>query len=204
MRRLTQRVPRNRFGLQIGDAFRTKLRYSQVVTLAAANTRQVFSGNSVFDPDVTGTGFQPNYYDQIAALYGFYRVFWSSIRIQVVPLAAGAASLGQMSVYPSLAPNPFTTGLANNAGTRYSKSKLVTANTDKARLRHFMSTKRIYGDRTNIATEYSASVTTNPLAPWYWILDFMAVDGTTVQTSTYKVDLVYGVDFEGALSLPVS
>ncbi len=52
-----------------------------MTTNGSAITRHVFSGNSIFDPDVTGVGSQPYYFDQLAAIYGDYLVYGSKITI---------------------------------------------------------------------------------------------------------------------------
>lgn len=54
-----------------------KLAYSQVIRLTSgttglAGTSQVFRVNSLYDPDLTGTGHQPYGYDQICAAAGPY------------------------------------------------------------------------------------------------------------------------------------
>ncbi len=41
---------------------------------STAGTQQTMNLNSIFDPDRTGVGHQPLYYDQYAALYNRYRV----------------------------------------------------------------------------------------------------------------------------------
>lgn len=66
--------PRSIFGLP--DKLVTTLKYSQMInfTGSASPTAQVFAVNSAFDPDFSGTGHQPSYYDKIAAVYARYFV----------------------------------------------------------------------------------------------------------------------------------
>ena len=54
---------------------------SQTVT-NAFGTERVWRLNSLFDPDLTGVGHQPYYYDQVSFLYMFYRVFEVAWEIQ--------------------------------------------------------------------------------------------------------------------------
>lgn len=66
----------------------TILRYYQSDVLTSnlgsiANT--VFRMNSLFDPDFTGTGHQPMYYDRYAALYSNYRVLGSRLSTTFYP-----------------------------------------------------------------------------------------------------------------------
>jgi len=41
----------------------------------------LFSCNGMYDPNVTGTGHQPHYFDQYSALYNHYRVTRSKIKV---------------------------------------------------------------------------------------------------------------------------
>lgn len=44
--------------------------------------KHVFSANGMYDPDITGSGHQPNGFDQLATLYNHYTVVGSKITIQ--------------------------------------------------------------------------------------------------------------------------
>lgn len=64
---------------------RMKHRYVQLVTMtstAGSTSTQNFSCNGMFDPDITGSGSQPLYFDQLAALYNHYTVVGSKISLQ--------------------------------------------------------------------------------------------------------------------------
>lgn len=71
---------------------RTKLVYNTVLSLdpkpeqlgAGGSNTYVYSANGCFDPDVTGVGHQPMYFDNFAAVYGKYKVLWSKITITVL------------------------------------------------------------------------------------------------------------------------
>lgn len=70
------------------DTLRTKLHYCDVVQLAAsagAPGIYQFRMNSLFDPDYTGTGHQPQWFDQLAAVYATYRVYAAKITATFVP-----------------------------------------------------------------------------------------------------------------------
>lgn len=58
----------------IPQRFITKQKYSDVFTLTPGNSTYVFNLNSVYDPNRTGVGHQPQGFDQLAALYNRYRV----------------------------------------------------------------------------------------------------------------------------------
>lgn len=61
-----------------------RLKYDDVFigTLATVTAQnQIMRLNSIFDPDLTGTGHQPYGYDQLSALYNRYRVLKTSWKI---------------------------------------------------------------------------------------------------------------------------
>lgn len=65
-----------------------KLKYVDVITMdpgAAVPVYYYYRANSLFDPDLTGTGHQPRGFDQWAAVYDHYTVMSSTIRVQAVP-----------------------------------------------------------------------------------------------------------------------
>ena len=68
--------------------------YADTVTLdagAAAVTNHVFQANSLFDPDVTGTGHQYLLRDTMAQLYESYRII--ECEIKVTPVFTSATPL---------------------------------------------------------------------------------------------------------------
>lgn len=74
---------------------RTKLRYHETLAFssaAGAISSNIFRMNSIFDPNETGVGHQPMYYDQLAALYGRYVVINSWIRVTFQPVTETAAT----------------------------------------------------------------------------------------------------------------
>ena len=79
--------------------FVTTVRYADVVNLSitsGAFASQVFSCNGLFDPDVTGTGHQPLYFDQLIALYQHYNVMSSKITIRATVAEADLTALAMM------------------------------------------------------------------------------------------------------------
>jgi len=68
----------------LGQSFRTKLRYVENVVLqsvAGAISRNVFSPQNCFDPNFTGTGHQPMYFDQLGAVFNKYKIHEAKIKV---------------------------------------------------------------------------------------------------------------------------
>lgn len=60
-------------------------------TLGVLGTTQ-FTCNGMFDPDITGSGHQPMYFDQFSALYDHYTVIGSKMKITFANTSTGNAS----------------------------------------------------------------------------------------------------------------
>lgn len=66
--------------------FTTKLRYETSVDVdppLGGTASHLFRANSVFDPDFTGVGNQPRYFDQIMPLYDHFTVIGAKITVKV-------------------------------------------------------------------------------------------------------------------------
>jgi len=75
------------------DSTQSVHRYSQYVNLdpsMGAATKQVFRANSLYDPDLTGTGHQPMGRDELSAVYGHYLV--TNAKITVTNLNFGSTN----------------------------------------------------------------------------------------------------------------
>lgn len=98
-RRVTKRVPRtlaltapsyNRYiGVKPGfpQIMKMKHKYVEVVgmTDTGAGATYFFSCNGMYDPNITGSGHQPYYFDQMGAIYDHYCVIQSKIKCTIVP-----------------------------------------------------------------------------------------------------------------------
>jgi hypothetical protein len=78
-----------------------KMEFTQLFNptiLTLTNYSQVFRANSIFDPDLTGTGLQPRFFDQMTPVYNRYRVKSLSWHVEFAnttvsyPCVAGAVS----------------------------------------------------------------------------------------------------------------
>jgi len=93
------RVPRPlvNVGMQgLPPRLSNKMRYAAVhtITMTAQLGTHNFSCNGMYDPDITGSGHQPHYFDQIAALYNHYTVTASRMTIAVQNLPSEGVSYG--------------------------------------------------------------------------------------------------------------
>lgn len=79
----------------LGQSFRTKVKYVQNLVLQSTSGsvgRNVFSPQNCFDPDVTGSGHQPMYFDQLAVIWARYKVHGAKIRVSFNAVTETAAT----------------------------------------------------------------------------------------------------------------
>jgi len=76
---------------------RLKHRYVESIVLTTGTgllgTYQ-FSVNGLYDPNITGTGHQPMYFDQLAAIYNHYTVVKSKISVKCTSGVSGVQLIG--------------------------------------------------------------------------------------------------------------
>jgi len=192
------------------DSVRVLLPYTTVLlpttTLGSLYTYQ-FRGNSVFDPDLTGAGSQPNGFDQWSAFYNSYVVLSSHIEVETIAASGYSA---QTAIVPSYNTGVLTSS-TDAAGARYACSKLSTGSGNGmiVKLLSSMSTSQMFGiaDRAVVDDDlYSAVVSTNPASAqtWYWTVYHQNVSNTTTLSSCLRIRLVYDVKFFDPVQLNLS
>lgn len=130
------------------------------------------------------------------SIYDRYRVHASSIKVTTLNKATAAGSFLNCSVFPCIE----TTGVANDevaeeqpmaddalAGT------LTGPNEDV--MRRYAQTARILGVKDiAYAPEYSANVSANPTAIWYWRIVCGNSDASTLN-AVINVNITYTAEF---------
>ena len=153
-----------------------RLKYAQPFIVASTTNLQQFRGNSCFDPDFTGSGHQPHYFDQYALLYKRYLVSSCAIRVTATNNSNDAALIG---IWPS---NTTTTSIlipSDLLEAPYVKTRqLGGKNANNATmLSSSMATKKMRGLNVGNEDDLGAQVTTNPSRSWFWnvyALNFLA------------------------------
>lgn len=98
----------------------TKLRYADtfnVTSLSGSLAKWVLSMNGIYDPDITGTGHQPLYYDTYASIYNHYSVVSSKLTVSFANMyASTAAEVGVILNDDSTATSSYSTIREQNTG----------------------------------------------------------------------------------------
>jgi hypothetical protein len=182
---------------------RVVLTYSQqylhIITNSAAAARQQFSMNSLFDPDFTGTGAQPEFFDQLSTLYNRYRCYGSAIKVSLIPFSAGT----QINTPVGVILVPTAQSLASSsyedaAGLPRAQNKISTGNMDykNQTLVASHSVSEILGVKDVEGSDrLQALVTASPSEQCLWGIVARTIDGITVSDLAISVRITYDVEF---------
>jgi hypothetical protein len=182
------------------DSVRVLLRYTEIInptTAAGGLYWYVYRGNSCFDPNFTGTGAQPNGFDQWAFFYNSYVVLSSRIRLEIIG-NTNSATYAVAPLYSSSSP----ASASDVSGMRYavSKSGILVGNATLIDLTDSMSTAQQFGISEAAVVEddlYSALVTANVATAqsWFWGIAVQDDLGSSTLNGSIRVLLEYDVKF---------
>jgi len=219
-------MPRGgRFKMQIGAFPNTKtvnLRYVENFTLnpgVLGASVQVFSMNGLFDPNITGVGHQPMFFDNYMALYAGYRVNNAYITfiacdtniVNSVQTASGTTS-GQYYAANERAVRMFI--VKDRSQTDYSASLntlIEEGNTNLAWRYAPQSTSitmpklRMFGNPVTLLNvnrkdeELQGSATSNPAQECYFICGVDNMPGSNADSMNFQVIITYNVTFSNLI-----
>lgn len=182
-----------------------KLPYKGVLTASGAPiVLRNFRGNSVFDPDQSGTGNQPTGFDQYAALYDRYRVHGATFKVTAFNKSATipAGCIIQPVSDTSFAPTSIREA-AMQPSTKFVSIPPLGADATEGKM--YRSTKNVL-QVSNIKDEYSisATVTGNPTIEWYWVIAIGSIDALANVDASIWFEITYYVEFYNRKSLAQS
>lgn len=187
-------VVRNVFGMP--DLLSTRLRLNQRFTLTGTSgvvDTDVWRGNSLYDPyNPAAASPQPQFFDQLSAIYNRYRVVGSSVKVTFVNDDDVAI---EAVVYPSISATPVT--LIEDARSQSrARSGIVGgkgSNQFKI-LKTYSSTAQTRGvSQTAVKTDddYTAAINTNPTRTWYWVVFGQAMDQASTWTLDCNIEMIF-------------
>lgn len=182
-----------------------KLKYSSE-WLTGLTNQYNFSGNALYDPDLSGAGQQPMGFDEYWSFYNQYRVTASKISLYIVQGVTTEVGGPPSSV--TLLPATSTTmgTLTQCEAMPYAKSRTLgnyTGNRDAIQLDHFARTTDVFGGALDKDSTLSAVYYAYPATQWYWIVAFNTADGSTKDLH-FKVLITYHVEFWEPRNLAMS
>lgn len=184
------------------DRMFLKLKYTQQVAnthAAGATSFYEWRGNSIFDPDLTGTGHKPFASNQWTNFYSQYCVHGSSIKVQAIITTNTFAAMNIAVIPLPQALNPSAGDLATPIEEmNYVKYKLFnTYNQDKSLIKHYMSTTKMAGyspKDIQYDSTLRAAIGANPSAQWTWQVYLQPADESTAISTVTYVTITYYVE----------
>lgn len=186
------------------DRYRTRLKYVETFTtsnITVTPYTYVLRGNSVFDPDHTGTGHQALGHDQLALFYGKYRVNGCKLRL-TVSMTTSQTQYAPLAVvvHDSLSTS---TALSISSAAERPRARMAITNANgehQAVITRYMSTLKALGRREHSHDE-EANTTQDPAKEWYWHVLIANTDTSDVTSATFTVELTYYVDYFNRIPL---
>lgn len=207
---ILQRGPLNSpfIGL-LPDSLCMDMVYSGYTALApgASYGNQLFRGNSVYDPDGTGTGAQPPTFDAMMLLYTKYCVLESWIDIKCWNANASSATMAVVGLYP----RPETATSATNWNNFLSQKNVqwtILPNATRggiARLRGHATTSQMLGKKDAYdEDDCSGTSSTNPNLVWVWDIAAADPDGSASVICDITFQVKYRVLLMERKTVPLS
>lgn len=183
----------------IGLGFPAKLvqtlKYCENVsfTTGATLARYHFSTNGIYDPNTTGTGHQPGYFDVMSAIYNHYVVMGSRCKIT---FAIDTASTTKSFWCAGLLNDDTTaiSGISMQAITEQTQAKLLCLspnNSDQNSIVMTYSAKKSFGTGYLDQSNLQGNSTANPTEQQYFDYYVICVDGSTAATVYAHVEIEY-------------
>jgi hypothetical protein len=154
----------------------------------------LFSCNGMYDPNVTSTGHQPMYFDQMSALYDHYVVIGSVCKVKFIPGTAVASNTPMRLVGFINDNNTFASSSNINTLEEASLAKKLTTSPNNNRplsMTLKWSAKKFFGGSIMANTELQGTAAANPTEQSYFALAALAVDGVSPIDMYVEVEIKY-------------
>lgn len=170
-------------------------RYCDVYSLASTAGSQPsgsFSCNGMYDPDISGTGHQPMYFDQLAAIYNHYTVLKSTIVVRL--RSRGSSSAAVYAIYI----NDDSTVTPTNVVFRCEQSSAVYKTvgyqqSEEVVLKKTWDAKQAFGPGALADPNLQGTASANPTEQQMFTLTMSPLDGATACTVDAFVTITYDV-----------
>jgi len=195
------------FGYLFPDRARMKMPYfsGPIAISGGVLEERVFCGNSLYDPDTTGTGHQPMNYDEMMLLYNRYYVAGSKIKVTVFVSGSGAyTNAGDMALVANVLSTPLNTNHTRNEISEQKGTKIRTfggtGSTGPQSIQSWTSTKRMLSAPGRTSYDAQATSGANPADAWYWHFLMFAADNSSTLAGYYTIKVTYYAEFSERLA----
>lgn len=196
--RRLRRNTKNKSIVSVGLGFPKKTlvthKYAEVFNLntgaAGATAYYDFSCNGMYDPNITGTGHQPYYFDQYSALYDHYCVIGSKITVKFTPTnITYPPTLVGCFINDDTTKTPNVYGLMESSQGQYRALPYGTNNNTNITMK--WSAKKYFGRSVLANDELQGTVSTNPTEQSYFTIWIDSAAQAAVSQITIEVLIEY-------------
>lgn len=191
---------RNRSTVAVGKGFPKKMmmthkyQASGLYSVPASTLTKVqFSCNGMYDPDITGVGHQPLFFDQMGAIYDQYTVVGAKIRIELTPAVTHAAA-SLIGLYKDDDTNTATiteTSMIGEQPSGYFK-QMALNQVKSTVLTSKWSAKKTFGPGALVGNDrYQGTTAANPTEQTYWTLGIQNLNLTNAQIYLASIKVEY-------------
>jgi len=184
------------YGTGFPERMRMKHKYRETFHLTAssgASASYIFSCNGMFDPNITGTGHQPMFFDNMAALYDHYTVLNARITVVYVPTPQ-ALITSHNFVVGLLDAAAFGTTNANYLGENPSMTtRTVNAqlNNERNVITKYWNAERVFGSRALSDSQLRGTPSANPSEQTYFGIMIQDTLGIGTAEGDFSVTIEY-------------
>lgn len=184
----------NGWGIGFPQKLSVRLKYGTTMytdMTAGTTWYNVFRGNSIFDPDLTGTGTQPRYHDELQSLYRFYYVTGSRIKVTFNNSSTSNGLLAFVipdATVSSLAIPTSSKDVIELPGSRYKHLGGEQAGPQPHMITVSRSAKQMQENTREDRVEFG----TNPADPWAYVVGVTSYGPQTAGIYVV-VEIVYDV-----------
>lgn len=184
--------------LNLGHGFpktlKQTLKYSDSGSLTSTTNynSHLFSCNGIYDPNITGIGTQPNYFDQMSLIYNHYQVIGSKITWKIMNNTSAPATRCVLTINDDTTDATFATlnSLVNKNGSKHYFLSTGATDTAKTSTQRW-SQKKTFGKNSLGNKDFLGTIANNPAEQSYFQLSTQSADFVTSTTVRFWATIEY-------------
>lgn len=181
--RRTRRLPlRQKTSISTGVGFPRMIkmvhRYQETVRLtntSGALAFQRFRANGMFDPNQTGTGHQPLYFDQMTVLYNHYTIIGAKISVTFASTGSGPVTHCFVVTDDDVSSSTLVTTLLEQTQNKY--KAMTYGNAVPKTIKHSYSAKKTFGGSILANNRLQGTGAVDPTEQSYFTIGVAPLDG---------------------------
>lgn len=162
-----------------------------LTTTTGAIASYIWSTNSLYDPNASGVGHQPMFYDQLGAIYNHYTVIGSRVRFRFVPSGNNVVPYRIVTyINDDTGITPGTiAAMAEQNSARVTIVPMAPSNANTLILR--WSAKKAMGRSVLANDALGAAVGANPAEQQYFTFALQPMDGSSTIVGYLMAEIEY-------------